>query len=45
MLVYLPDMGYKEGIGNTWGGLDEKYKFMMVTKIDIESKINKLTEL
>ena len=41
---HLADREYKEEIGNIWGGLNEKYKFMMVTKIDIESKINKLTE-
>jgi superfamily II DNA or RNA helicase len=42
---HLADREYKEEIGNIWGGLNDKYKFMMVTKVDIESKINKLNEL
>ena len=39
---HLADREYKEEIGNIWGGLDERYKFMMVTKNDIEGKINKI---
>ncbi len=42
---HLADREYKEEIGNIWGSINDKYKFMMVTKSDIEEKINKIKEL
>ena len=42
---HLADREYKEKIGNIWGNLNEKYKFMMVTKSDIEEKINRIKGL
>ncbi|MFV1976651.1 MAG: hypothetical protein ACC651_12950 [Candidatus Scalindua sp.] len=32
-------------IGNTWGGLHKKYKFMMVMNKDIESKLSEIRGL
>ena len=42
---YLADRIYKEEIGNIWGSLNERYKFMMVTKSDIEEKVNRIKKL
>lgn len=42
---HLADRAYKEKIGNIWGGINEKYKFMMVTKTDIEEKVKTIKEL
>jgi len=42
---YLADRAYKEEIGNIWGNLNERYKFMMVTKSDIEEKVNRIKGL
>ena len=41
---HLADKEYKEGIGNIWGGLKEKYKFIMMTKSDIEEKVKRLKD-
>ena len=35
---HLADREYKEKIGNIWGSINEKYKFIMATKSDIEEK-------
>jgi len=42
---HLADREYKEEIGNIWGSIDEKYKFMMITKSDIEERVKKIKEL
>ncbi|MBI5193060.1 MAG: hypothetical protein HZA08_06415 [Nitrospirae bacterium] len=42
---HLADREYKEEIGNIWGGINDKYKFMMVTKSNVEEKINRIKEL
>jgi type III restriction enzyme len=39
---HLADREYKETIGNIWGGLNEKYKFMMATKTSLQETINKI---
>lgn len=39
---HLADKEYKEGIGNIWGGLNEKYKFIMVTEKNIDEAIKKV---
>lgn len=41
---HLADREYKEEIGNIWGGLNEVYKFMMVTKTNIEEKVKDIKE-
>lgn len=41
---HLADREYKEAIGGIWGGLNDKYKFMIVTKSDIEGKISKIKD-
>ena len=42
---HLADREYKEEVGNIWGGINEKYKFIMVTKTNIEEKVNEIKEL
>lgn len=42
---HLADREYKEEVGNIWGSLNDKYKFIMATKSDIEAKINGIKNL
>lgn len=42
---HLADREYKEKIGNIWGSINEKYKFVMATKSDIEDKVNAIAKL
>jgi hypothetical protein len=44
-IVHLADREYKEKIGNIWGSINEKYKFVMATKSDIEEKVNAIAKL
>ncbi|MBI3756332.1 MAG: hypothetical protein HY265_09245, partial [Deltaproteobacteria bacterium] len=39
---HLADKEYKEGIGNIWGGINKKYKFIMATEKNIEEAIKKV---
>jgi hypothetical protein len=39
---HLADKEYKEGIGNIWGEINKKYKFLMATEKNIEEAIKKL---
>ena len=43
--LYLADRTYKEELGNIWGSINDKYRFMMITKSDIEEKVNRIKEL
>ncbi len=40
----VPFVCIKVPTGGIWGGLNDKYKFIMVTKSDIEGKINKIKD-
>ncbi len=42
---HLADREYKEKIGNIWGSLHERYIFMMATKTEIGSVVNKIKGL
>ncbi len=42
---HLADLEYKKEIGSIWGGLDDKYKFILATKKDVEEKISEIKRL
>lgn len=42
---HLADLEYKKEIGSIWGGLDDKYKFLLITKKDVEEKIHEIKGL
>ena len=42
---HLADLEYNKEIGSIWGGLDDKYKFLLITKKDVEEKIHEIKGL
>ncbi len=42
---HLADLEYKKEIGTIWGGLDDKYKFLLATKKDVEEKVREIKGL